>query len=274
LWIELSKHSRSHANRLKEIKAFAKDFYNPKEDADKEPTKKTKKVKKPGILATFYWLFFIKKDVEVVTSADFHIRAHFPMRPPCFMFSPSMCEKYRAECDITDAAKKMTDLMKSFKVFELSMNIDLEFFRSGSILYYITSREAFDNFEKILWVQGLLINIFLCFDLRIENGIIIDGASAYTWVIYQLTYNIIGISIFVLFLWTGIRFEQNQLECEEAFKIKYPWRNVDHPIWSGQITVIDAFFKEPVVSSMIIHIAAGALALNGNFIANTLHLFL
>jgi len=62
--------------------------------------------------------------VEVVTSAEDHIRASFPMRPPCYMLSESMRKKYRSECDITDAAKKMTDMMKSFKVFALSMDID------------------------------------------------------------------------------------------------------------------------------------------------------
>jgi len=46
------------------------------------------------------------------------------MRPPCFMFSVKMRKAYRDECDITDAAKKMTDLMKSYKVFALSMDID------------------------------------------------------------------------------------------------------------------------------------------------------
>ena len=119
LWIELSKNSRSHANRLKEIKAFAKEFYHPKDvpDSDKDPGTKKKKKAKPGILATFYWLFFIKKDVEVMNSAEEHIKAHFPMRPPCFMLSQRMRTDYRDNCDITDAAKKMTDLMKSFKVF-------------------------------------------------------------------------------------------------------------------------------------------------------------
>jgi hypothetical protein len=80
--------------------------------------------------------------------------------------------------------------------------------------------------------------------------------------------------VFVLGLWTGIRYEQNQLEKEEAFKIKYPWRNVDHPLWSGQIALIDAFVMEGVVSSCLIHIMAGVMALQGNYISNTLHLFL
>jgi hypothetical protein len=181
LWIELSKNSRTHANRLKEIRAFSKEFYHPKEipDADKDPGKKKKKAK-PGILATFYWLFYIKKDVEVMNSAEEHLKAHFPMRPPCFMLSKRMRNDYRDNCDITDAAKKMTDLMKSFKVFSLSMNIDLSFFRSGSMLYHITSREAFDWFEKALWIQGLVINILLSYDLIIENGVLKNGGSQYT----------------------------------------------------------------------------------------------
>lgn len=121
------------------------------------------------------------------------------------------------------------------------MNIDLSFFRSGSMLYHITSREAFDWFEKGLWVQGLLINVMLSYDLILENGVLKNGGSVWTKTISDLTYSIIAGAIFVLGLWTGIRYEQNQLEKEEAFKIKYPWRNVDHPVWSGQIALVDAF---------------------------------
>lgn len=89
-----------------------------------------------------------------------------------------------------------------------------------------------------------------------------------------MTYALISISTIVLFLWTTIRYEQNQLEKEEEFKIIYPWRNVDHPLWSAKITLFDAFIKEAIVTSMLIHIIAGCAALSGVYIANTLHLML
>ena len=108
----------------------------------------------------------------------------------------------------------------------------------------------------------------------IEGGVLKNGGSVWTKTIDDLSYSIIAGAIFVLGLWTGIRYEQNQLEKEEAFKIRYPWRNVDHPVWSGQIALIDAFLMEGVVSSTLIHIMSGVMALNGNYIANTLHLFL
>jgi len=276
LWFELAKHSKQHGNRLKEVKGFAREFYNPKTKPDDEPgaVGGKKKKAKPGILATFFWLFSIKKNVEVVNSAGEHCRVQFPMRPPCFMLSNSMKNKYVSECDITDSAKKMTDLMKTFKVFSLSMETDLDFFRNNTILYHITSREAFDYFEQCIWIQGALINIMLCFDLKLEHGVLVNGGSPYTQMIDNLSYSIIAISTFVLFLWVGIRFEQCQLEKEEAFKIKYPWRDPESAFWSGQIALIDAFVKEPVVSSMVLHMVSGHMALNGNYIANTVHLFL
>lgn len=54
LWDILSKYSRLHSNRLREIKLSAKLYYKPKVDADSEGgTMKQKS--KPGILAIFFF---------------------------------------------------------------------------------------------------------------------------------------------------------------------------------------------------------------------------
>ena len=232
-----------------------------------------KKKQKPGSLATFYWLFHIRKDVEVVTSTDEHVKAHFPMRPPCYMLSKRLRSEYREKCDITDSAKKMTDILHSFKVFSLAMDIDLEYFRNNNFIYHFTSREAFDVAEIVLWLQGLIINILLAYDIVIRDGKMVNGGSSFTGLLEYLTYSLIGGSVITIFTWTTIRYEQNQLEKEEEFKIQFPWRDSENPFWSGKITVIDAFFKEGVVTSMIVHIVAGCMSLSGYYIANTLHLF-
>jgi len=67
LWFELAKHSKQHGNRLKEVKGFAREFYNPKTKPDDEPgaVGGKKKKAKPGILATFFWLSLSKRMLKL-----------------------------------------------------------------------------------------------------------------------------------------------------------------------------------------------------------------
>lgn len=233
LWKNLGHYSRVHKYRLKEIKDTAKSFYR-KENQNKDEVQKRQR-QKPGILPTFYFLFHIMQEIEVISS-DEYLKTYFPIRPPCMMISTRMKLDYREKCCITDSSKKMTDLMQVFKVFSLSMVTDLEYFRSQTFLYHFASREAFDIYEKIIWCLGFLINCLVAWDLKMVNGRVENDSLIISEIIESLNYILLCLCGLTLFLWTTIRYEQNQLEKEERFRIEHPYRNPDHPIWSAKIT--------------------------------------
>jgi len=85
----------------------------------------------------------------------------FPKRPETFMLSEKVMENYFLECSIVDSNKKMTDLMRMFMVFKVSMETNLANYRSHEIVYRFFKREYYDFYIKLIWLLGLLNNILM-----------------------------------------------------------------------------------------------------------------
>ena len=182
LWRIIGKHSKFHENRLKEIENNAKHHYKKKMSdktalfqgglkvlqkigsfANKFGKKQSKEKddsssKKTVMQSVFYFLKKITYVIEVVNSEE-NVITYFPIRPPCFMLSNELKLKYRAECDITDSNKKMTELMIKIPNFIMLMNSDLNNYRNWRFLFRVVSREWFHYYLILLWWFGLVMNI-------------------------------------------------------------------------------------------------------------------
>lgn len=84
------------------------------------------------------------------------------------------------------------------------------------------------------------------------------------------------LSVVILFVWTISRYKQTQFEKEQEYMLKYPFRDVDHPLWSAQITLVDGFLADRTVNSMLVHIFTALFVriFDELYILNTIHLFM
>lgn len=280
LWEILASVSRVHKNRFDEIKTSSLAFYQTKdselgEQAEEGVGKRAKR--RPGIYATFYFLFYITCEIEVISN-DVNIKTKFPIRPPCFMQSDAVKELYRENIDITDSNRKMTGIMRMYKVFSLSMITDLYFYRNFKLLHMLLSRELFERYKQFIWFLTLITNILLMINIEYDSttGHLYHKNSLIHDIRLVLSFVVVILSIIVLFTWTTMRLQIQQLEKEEYFKIEHPTRNENHPLWSAKITLLDAFFREGAVVSMLVHMICGIIELfhHDQYFVNALNLFM
>lgn len=63
----------------------------------------------------FKFMFDISEQIEIKNKKKL-ILVKFPRRPETFMLSDVLLNNYFSECNIVDSNKKMTDLMRMYKV--------------------------------------------------------------------------------------------------------------------------------------------------------------
>ena len=95
-----------------------------------------------------------------------------------------------------------------------------------------------------------------------ENGILTGDHSWMDYSIFVSNIVLASMGFVLLVLWTTTRYLQNQMIAEERFIIDNPKLKYDSIFWSAKISIFDAFIKEPIVSSCLIHILFGLLAIN------------
>ena len=272
LWRKLGKYSQVHKNRLSEIKHQCRYIFNTSKSLDENRWIKVglrtnskkqnilgKKKKNNNVLALFYFWFKISKNIEVV-SDGVHIRCYFPRKPACYFLSSHMRTLYRDICSIEDSNKKMTEIMKGFELFSLVMEADLRNFRQREKIFRLTSRDNFHLYQVILWHISLLINILLAFDLIIKDGTTKSKGGSLHIAIVFFDWLLMILSAINLTTWTVLQRQQNKIEHEARFKIKYPHSDFTTFWCQFRIFVLDSFLKQGMVISMITHIIASIMS--------------
>lgn len=173
-----------------------------------------------------------------------------------------MKNEYRRKCDITDSTKKMTDLMQKYKIFKIAIINDLKTFRRSKLVFRITSKDSTQIYLRLMWGIGLLINLFLICDVRITNGILMQGEGALEAMVGILNMILIIMGAFLVFFWTMTRYEKQHQIMKEEFMVYYPYRNTQSPLWAFKLSVLDSFLFERMIASCILHIICGVLSIN------------
>lgn len=76
-------------------------------------------------ITVYIFLFYIKKTIELVTDGDSKLEI-FPMQPQCFMLTDTYKEEIIHGCDGIDSNQKMTELLNSFQVINITMDAYLQ----------------------------------------------------------------------------------------------------------------------------------------------------
>lgn len=168
LWIELSKESKIHRNRYKEVTDLAIDYHEKKKVNDQHLKKLNKKQrirynlineKTSESAAVFYFLHKTTKVIEVLDSDGQSRKIHFPKEPECFMINSEYKEQFIKECSIIDSSTKMKDLMQKYQVISMTIAEDLNLFRMNTFIFHVTTKDVTLIYMKLQAAVALFANI-------------------------------------------------------------------------------------------------------------------
>lgn len=248
LWQLLTKFSKRHNSRLKEIRDEAKEcFEEGKEENSSEYQKE--------ISSIFYFIDSIMLNVEVVDPNQNHLLVYFPRQPDCFLLAEEDKKNYVENCDISDSNTKMLDLMRNFNLFSIQMEENIKSYRTMPLLYELTSKDAFAFYNKIAWTIGFLINAFIGYSVVRKGHEKLASDSDTDELIYQaMSWIMIGFCAFCLVVWFIFRYGQKTKIKREEFMFDHPHDNPDTIKNKWNVKVQMSIFQSSVAMSMIFYL--------------------
>ena len=273
LWQILSKSSKKHLLSLTDIQNESKEIFSSWDRSKYSDSQKE-------IASIFFFIKKILLEVEIVDPNSKHLMVYFPKRPQCFMLAKDDKKNYMSTCDISDSNTKMLDLMRNFKMFLIQMEMNLESFRKGHLLYRIVSKDSFYLYIQFCWTFGLMLNLFVAFwitrdEIEDQEGQFHLWASSYrrTW-IKIMCYILTALSAFLLVLWFIFRYPQRRRIAREDYKFDNPGVNANSMYSLFYINVIKSIFSIDVPVNLSLHIVFSMLGAFTNYFFITLNLLL
>lgn len=156
------------------------------------------------------------------------------------------------------------------------MKDNIKSYRTMPMLYKLTSKDAFANYNKIAWTIGFLINILMAWVI-VRNGhkdLRPDSDS------HKLFYNIlcwilIAFSAFCFVLWMTFRYGQKRRIKKEEFKFENPQENPDSLKNMLMISIKSSILESSVAMSFILYLFFTLYGLLGqSYTLITFNLFL
>lgn len=289
LWNSLSRFSVTHKNRLDEIQLLAYEYNEmitlnifKKNSSDLQHQNKYTEM-----LCIFQFLFEITEEIEVKNKSNMaghtQVKIKFPRRPETFLLNDKVKENYMTECSILDSNKKMSDLMRMFGVFCISMEQDLSRYRSRFFFSYnLTKRDRFDIYIKLFWVLGVINNILLMNDIKLSNPEtrlirtdIETSSNSITNIRHGINYTIFVLAGVCLTFWILFLYRITRIEKIQKFEIDNPYLDPNTFKNKIYINLWLTFQNDRVNIALLIHIISGAIIIinyNNMFFFNALHL--
>ena len=248
LWKVLTKYSKKHNSRYKELLEDAKQCFEGGNSINSSPYQQE-------IASVFYFIQKIMLHVEIVDPNGNNLLVYFPQRPACFFLPENSKTDYRQQCNIDDPSTKMLDLTMNFKLFNIQMEQNLAFFRKSPFLYRAVSKDAFGRYNKVAWTLGFLINVFMAFAIiRPEPYKLEAYNDNYNVALIVCSYVLVGFSGFSLIAWFIFRFRQRAQTLRETFIFENPGVDPDTFINKCTINIYQAIMGSITPINMGLHL--------------------
>lgn len=224
----------------------------------------------PEDLLVYYFMKSITARVEI---KDNHSNSEifiFPKPPCCFFLKETTMKNFINTCQIENTEAKLIDMFQNFDQFEVEMK-NYQWFKSRySGIGHLISDKSFTYFRVGCYLISALINLFLLFEVEMEDKVIYPGrAEVPTFILSCL---LILVCFVILILWIIGNFYVAWSSSLKKFNLKHPYKN---PLWpTNLIFIIGEIFMRREVINFILHILFALLGITGSPIAQTLHLIL
>jgi hypothetical protein len=204
---------------------------------------------------------------------------YFQVMPECFFLTVDTKEKFFQECTTDDGTSKVNDLMENLDEFHIEMIGNLKLYRTNELLSAYSNETHFVSMMKVTFYISIVINalVLLGYSYRKDeatNESRFTAGKPFQIAIDVLTYLLILIAAFFLFIWTFAKYRFSLQMAENYYKSTKDFEKSSWLVRNFKIFIFRGFLTQPIPMMFSLQILFCFLALGGSVVSHSFHLHL